>query len=416
MYIIRYYTFVGDAFMNTYLRDLNKDQYKNYFITNNIKLLWRLIHNAPSFSKPFSVYRRIGFDYLSKYKIGDIYTTESFLSTTRNQLYEPEGFTFGNIVLKINLPANKKGVGLMIELYSHFPEELEVLISPNIQLKLVKKNWKYYHYNKSNQNDVKTTYEFDVVGVKDIKIPTDKLSLSFKPKLISFYGLNMRGKTLNNKANNFVDTYLNNNLQFETFIGRHKYLFYVYFYDSTSTYSDLYKYKTKNGFSIVHQNKQNSQICLFLEFGKDLHVNYHVRYHDMESCPKFIDVSDNYNYYRDYLIFLRNIAKSFNINKVIIHPNIFSCNRFYKNAKNKNLHTQFLYRNTTYDNDLYNYYDPVKATLIGCPTPLKFVSCFFIKSLTIGSRTSLFKLSVDESLFLNSVIIFFALSSISFRS
>ena len=61
-------------------------------------------------------------------------------------------------------------------------------------------------------------------------------------------------------------------------------------------------------------------------------------------------------------------------------------------------------------------FDPVKATLIGCPIPLKFVSFFFIKSLTIGSRTSLFKLSVEESLFLNSVIIFLALSSISLRS
>jgi hypothetical protein len=33
--------------------------------------------------------------------------------------------------------------------------------------------------------------------------------------------------------------------------------------------------------------------------------------------------------------------------------------------------------------------DPVKATLNGCPIPLKFVSYFFIKSLTIASRISL---------------------------
>ena len=55
-------------------------------------------------------------------------------------------------------------------------------------------------------------------------------------------------------------------------------------------------------------------------------------------------------------------------------------------------------------------FDPVKATLIGCPIPLKFVSYFFIKSLIIGSSISLFRLFADESLFLNSAIIFLALS------
>ena len=60
--------------------------------------------------------------------------------------------------------------------------------------------------------------------------------------------------------------------------------------------------------------------------------------------------------------------------------------------------------------------DPVNATLIGWPTPLKFVSYFFINSLTIGSKVSLFKVFIFVSLFLNSVIIFFALSSINFKS
>ena len=61
-------------------------------------------------------------------------------------------------------------------------------------------------------------------------------------------------------------------------------------------------------------------------------------------------------------------------------------------------------------------FDPVKATLIGCPIPLKFVSYFFIKSFTIGSSISLFRLFIDEILFLNSAIIFLALSSISLIS
>ena len=46
--------------------------------------------------------------------------------------------------------------------------------------------------------------------------------------------------------------------------------------------------------------------------------------------------------------------------------------------------------------------DPVKITLRGCPTPLKLVSCFFIKLFTIGSNISLFKLSNEEISVLNS--------------
>ena len=44
------------------------------------------------------------------------------------------------------------------------------------------------------------------------------------------------------------------------------------------------------------------------------------------------------------------------------------------------------------------------------------MSCFFIKPLTIGSRPSLFKVFKDIISFLNSAIIFFAFSSINFRS
>ena len=60
--------------------------------------------------------------------------------------------------------------------------------------------------------------------------------------------------------------------------------------------------------------------------------------------------------------------------------------------------------------------EPVRAILNGWPTPLKFVSCFFIKLLTIGSKLSLLKLSRFLISSWNSLIIFFDLSSISFKS
>jgi len=367
MYIIRFYTFVGDAFMNSYLRDLNKNEYMNDFIINSIKILWNLINKAPVFSKSFSVYRRIGFDFLSHLKVGDIYTNDSFMSTTRNPLYEPEGFTFGDIVIKINIPKNKKGVGLMTELYSHFPEELEVLIPPNVELKLVKKNWKYYHHNKNNEKRVKTTYEFNLIKVKNIIIPRDRLPVSTKPPLIYWRDIKLSALNLQGKMNTFLNKYTNKNLQFSTHIGKKQYLFYVYFYDSTSVYKDLYKYRTANGISIIHQNKANGQMCTFLELGKDLHVNYHVNYYDIDNCPKFTGLDSMSEMHSlDFLVFLQELAKAFGIKKIIIYPNKMSCSHFYNNVKNKNLYTQFMYRNITYDKDLYNMlvYDDKRFGLI----------------------------------------------------
>lgn len=355
MYIIRFYTFVGDAFMNSYLRNLNKDEYINNFIINNIKLLWILINSAPAFSKKFSVYRRIGYDFLSHLKVGDIYTNDSFMSTTRDPLYEPDGFTFGDIVIKVNIPKGIKGGALMTELYSHFPEELEVLLPPNIELKLIKKNWKFFHHNKSTQSRIKRTYEFDLIKVKDIIIPRDRLPVSTKPPLINFKEIRLSSPNLQGKMQTFLNKYTNKNLQFSTFIGTKQYLFYVYFYDSTSTYKDLYKYKTANGISIVHQNKTNGQICTFLELGKDMHVNYHVNYYDIDNCPKFSGLDKITEIQSlEFLDFLQGIAKSFGIKKIIIYPNKMSCSHFYKNIQNKNLYKQFLYRNITYDKDLYN--------------------------------------------------------------
>jgi len=81
-----------------------------------------------------------------------------------------------------------------------------------------------------------------------------------------------------------------------------------------------------------------------------------------------------------------------------------------------------LFSTSSFPNDITISYkpgpnlDPVSATLNGCPTPLKFVSCSFINSLIIGSKFSLLKPFKEESLFLNSEIIFFALSSINFKS
>ena len=61
-------------------------------------------------------------------------------------------------------------------------------------------------------------------------------------------------------------------------------------------------------------------------------------------------------------------------------------------------------------------FEPVKAILKGCPTPLKLVSFDLINSFTIGSNFSLLSLSTLLSLVLKSDITFLALSSINLMS
>lgn len=356
MYMIRYYTFVGDAAMNSYLRNLGKDEYQNNALVNNIFMMWKLIQNAPTFSKIFSVYRRIGFDYLKHLKVGDKYVTDSFMSTTRDPLYEPDGFTFGNIVIKVNMPINKKGVGLMLELFSHFPEELEVLIPPNVEMKLKRINWKYYHHNKQNERDIEKTYEFDIIRSKGINIPQDRLELDKQPQYIHFNKLVvLKQKTLGKKIKHFLKEYANNNMQFTTEIGVKKYLFNLYFYDSTSVYKKLYKYKTEKGVSLVYQNQKTGQICLFIEIGKDIHINYHLNYYDIDNCPKFtgLDIISERSSY-DLLKFYKYLADTFKIKNVYIYPNMVSCIKFYNRCTDKTLYNEYVYRSITYDKDLYD--------------------------------------------------------------
>ena len=61
-------------------------------------------------------------------------------------------------------------------------------------------------------------------------------------------------------------------------------------------------------------------------------------------------------------------------------------------------------------------FDPVRDILSGCPTPLKFVLLFFIRSLIIGSSFSLVKSDNLLISSLNNLIILIAVSSKSFLS
>ena len=163
--LVKFYTFHGSYYMNTYLRN-NINIMKDNFLEKLITKLWNICLKAPKIKSQKFVYRFLYDDkFLKKLKINDIYQDAGFLSTTRNQFYNIDSGTFGFILLKIIIPENSKGC-LCVEPYSLFTQEEEIILPPNSKLRLINKNddVDYYHINDTSQKKIKKKYEFIYLG------------------------------------------------------------------------------------------------------------------------------------------------------------------------------------------------------------------------------------------------------------
>ena len=169
--LIQHYTLHGSYFMNEYLRDREKDGYKNEYIENLIKSIWKIIDSAPSFDKSYIVYRFISNDtFIKDLNIGDIYTEYGFMSTTRDPFYKQDAYKFGFILLKIKIPKDIKGIALCVETLSHFPYEEEIIFAPSSKFKLIAKDSDvfYNHIDSNYTLKLKTKYELEYIGKNDM--------------------------------------------------------------------------------------------------------------------------------------------------------------------------------------------------------------------------------------------------------
>lgn len=335
---VNFYSLIGSYIFNQSLR--NNEPISNYMI-DGINKLNNCISTSPSFNTDYYFYRFLEEDtFLKKLKPGDVFTDKGFLSTTRDPFYSPgiDG-EFGLILLKINIPKNKKGVGLFIENFSMFPQEEEFLLAFGSKLKLISKNdnFKYYHVNKDFEKKIKKKYEFTFMGnnnttkfnvFKDTNIPEidiKKLNVIAPDRLTLFKLF----KDLCDK------------------LGQFKYkkmIFISQFFDSESSYSDFYYNSTNNGFVIYYYD--NGYPLLSLEFGEKYVVNFTRTYNLYDKNQKLTDIDK-------FIDIIAYFGRIFKYKKVMIFYPKFNFTEFTKNYKKED--DKILLHTYMYDKAIYNY-------------------------------------------------------------
>lgn len=320
--LIQYYTVQGSFFVNSYLRNLINYNTYNSFLDDIILPIWNLCINAPVFDKDYILYRFIKDDkHLKDLKIGDVFQDNGFLSTTRDPFYKSDTYGFGFILMKIKIPKNIKGVGLCVEMVSHFPSEQEILFAPKTKFKLISRdsNIKYYHTDLEFSSQVKTKYEFEWIGNEEVNI--NKKKFTDDTPVIDFLKIkNNNYDDLKSIINHFTYNYVDSMSRFYCKIGDQQFLTVLEKYNSIGAYKDFYALETNDGISIYSLYK--NYLLFFIELGYvnnklEMHVNYYVKYNTLNK-------EDIFSAY-DFIKFISSIAHYFNINKVAIYPEYKPC-------------------------------------------------------------------------------------------
>ena len=307
---IRNYSMYDAFFINKALR---LGIYEDDIINFKLYQTYEILNNSPPFNEERIVYRFVkDTPYLDELNVGDIYTTNSFISCTRNPFYNPDN-SFGFILLKIYLPPKVKGVGLCIESYSLFPSEEEVLISPfcHFRLENVDKDFKYYHYNLEASNKIIKKFELKFVK-------KDKKEIKIIPKIntnkIPILKVENIGE-MNDKASFFLKKYCNENKEFKIKIDKKEYIFYCLWYDSSkdSAYRDFFYYRTAKGLIIYMINPKTCELNYTFEYSQqeqEISINYYSRYTPL----------DNYLDEKTFMKIATTIAYIFTCKSILIHP------------------------------------------------------------------------------------------------
>ncbi len=338
--ILQYYSLIGSYQINSYLRELYKESKINNIILNSlIEKFWNIIITAPSFDDDFYVYRFINDDsFLKDLKIGDNYQDNGFMSTTRDPYYSSNYYNFGSILMKIKIPKNKIGVGLCLELFSHFGKEQEILLAPKTILKLVKldKNVKYKHIEKDFDIKIKKKYEFELVNICPVKIDK-KINTGIK-NIDNIYKLEQINNNLEDFYNYLKNNYLNEINQVNFKIGN---TYKKIIIEKIKIYP---AYSSKVYFAADDSNPQdeiiiyyieNNEIIFFIEIleeNNNFEINVNINNYYNYINQRIDDIFET----NDFLLFLKKIGKFFDCNEIIISCDFISC-QYFKDINRINL-------------------------------------------------------------------------------
>lgn len=358
--VIQYYSLQGSYFINKYLRNMADYSCKNPLLEDIIKSMWELVITAPSFDKPYTLYRFIHDDaYLKHLNIGDKFTDTGFISTTRDPFYRSEVYRFGFILIKINIPAKTRGVGLCIESYSHFPEEQEIVLPPLSILKLDKKdeNALYYHTDDIFASKIATRYEFTYMSSEPVSfMDRPLLNSNNASNIVDFLNIKKSESThpltVYEKIKLFYNTFVNDIYQFKTKIGKNVMDIVVEWYDSTNAYKKFYGSITNNGFSFY--TFKNNYMVFMIEIGEIdnepyMYVNYYFKYASTNKEVGVCDINDG-----DFVEFLSKVAYYFGVKNVVLYAEYISCDVGHGKECN-NLNDSKVYRGGNYCVDFYTY-------------------------------------------------------------
>lgn len=334
--LVQYYTLQGSYFMNQYLRNMTLYNERNSYLESLITPMWKLINNAPEFDKDYTFYRFVNSDnHIRNVDIGEIYTENGFISTTRDPFYRSDLYKFGFILIKIKVPKNVRGVALCVETLSHFPDEQEIIFSPLSMLRLEKRDDKceYYHTDNKFSSQIKTRYEFTYIGKRDITY-IDRPLMPSNEVIVDFVKLDeIDTITLEEKIRYFINRHINKLYQFKTKIGENIYTILAERYDSTGAYKKFFAVTIQNGFLLY--TLVNNYVLFMIEIGempntneKYIHVNYYVKYSTLSKEEYYSD--------DEFVRFISSIGYYFKIDKIILWADFKTCDKQLQQNQNQN--------------------------------------------------------------------------------
>tara|TARA_B100000886_G_scaffold298398_1_gene226502 strand:- start:3684 stop:5618 length:1935 start_codon:yes stop_codon:yes gene_type:complete len=275
-YLLSYYTLYGSYFINKYLRGNNI--YKDDIIISQINKLNNLISKTPKIPSELVVFRFLYDDkHLKVSSVGDVFTSDSFMSCTRKPNMNSENNEFGFILLKIILTTKYSGYFLSIENNSVYPNEKEVIIKPGVKfrVKSLDDNVDFFLFNKKYTRNIKKKYELEIIGMEKLNIPNYEIEVI--PE-VDIRNINLNGESLEDKISDFFKKYCNINKScYIIFSDKSRKLFYFNFYNSLDIYKKIYYYNMNDGF-FGYSFNDNNEIDIFLEIGDELIINYASRY------------------------------------------------------------------------------------------------------------------------------------------